>query len=426
MIINYHLRCDGSLLPARTMWLYRGAQSVVFYYSTCTPCANSIDRRKRRKDAARSKRDQEKANAIVTDQPRPFAQPTPFSTNKGWTEEITLGPGPPARRWGSRNNVNRVGSWNTASSMGSDSRIGGPSQKKDKARERWNWMRYQREDEPLWGEDVDVKGSSVGFSGRTRGNVDGSSSNYYIARVPPVNDLHPPIVSGPKSRAETRWMLQPPPSAKVMAGKERFSSGRGSPCDSSPVSDEENGVDPSRKPTATSSAQRKHLSPNLLPSLNPETKSPKPHVTVSSDDRLRKLPSNENNLKLPRPPPPSLPADYKGELAFGRDESSFVIAPPGISRSPSLSTISTSMDSEGRSPSSPWHLPDTPISRPVSKSAVDSGRPHRPPISKTLSTVHRDTKNIHLLHLEISDDSHDEVGLGKLEQIRPWRWSMDI
>jgi len=42
-----------------------------------------------------------------------------------------------------------------------------------------------------------------------------------------VNDLHPPVVStAPRSRLETQWMLQPPPRAKVMAGKERASRDR--------------------------------------------------------------------------------------------------------------------------------------------------------------------------------------------------------
>ena len=62
----------------------------------------------------------------------------------------------------------------------------------------------QREDEVLWGQK---KRSS-------------DKADYYIPRMPPVNDLHPPVASGPKSRAEVRWMLQPPPSAKVMEGKE--------------------------------------------------------------------------------------------------------------------------------------------------------------------------------------------------------------
>ncbi|THC98784.1 hypothetical protein EYZ11_001763 [Aspergillus tanneri] len=177
------------------MWLYRGAQSAVFYYATCTPCASSVDRRKRRKDAARSQREKEKLDAIVTDQPRPFPQPTPFSTNQGWMEEITLGPGPPARRGGLRNTHRRTDSWNTdaqsANSANDVPRTGGSAQKKDKGSlmqpvsDRWNRMRYQREDEPLWGQEVEVKGSSVGLSGRGRTDVK-EPSKYYIARVPPL------------------------------------------------------------------------------------------------------------------------------------------------------------------------------------------------------------------------------------------------
>ncbi|RMJ20711.1 hypothetical protein PHISP_08419, partial [Aspergillus sp. HF37] len=211
------------------MWLYRGAQSVVFYYSTCTPCANSIDQRKRRKEAARARREKEKASTLVTDQPRPFAQPPPFSTNEGWNEEIALGPGPPGRRGGARHHPHRPCSWNTdtlsASSAPSNRDLDGgveAPRKNSKGRhplgDRWDWMRFQREDEPLWGENIDDRGGrSAGISGGAKSSF---SSKYSVARVPPVNDLHPPIVSGPKSRAETRWMLQPPPSARVMAGKE--------------------------------------------------------------------------------------------------------------------------------------------------------------------------------------------------------------
>lgn len=99
--------------------------------------------------------------------------------------------------------------------------------------DRWNRIRYQREDEVLWGGSGSssptsgaggpagaVKGSSVGLSGRGRADT-GGSAKYYVAKNPAVNDLHPPVVCGPVSRAETRWMLQPPPSAKVMAGKVR-------------------------------------------------------------------------------------------------------------------------------------------------------------------------------------------------------------
>src|SRR5690606_14146322 len=43
---------------------------------------------------------------------------------------------------------------------------------------------------------------------------------YTAPRNPPVNDYHPPVVSSrPAHKDALRWMLQPPPPAKVMEGK---------------------------------------------------------------------------------------------------------------------------------------------------------------------------------------------------------------
>ena len=82
--------------------------------------------------------------------------------------------------------------------------------------EGWNRRRYQREDEILWGLDGPEDTSS-----------NGRGSTYYTHRNPAVNDLHPPVVSTqPTHRSETRWMLQPPPSAKIMEGKEKASRSR--------------------------------------------------------------------------------------------------------------------------------------------------------------------------------------------------------
>ncbi|KLJ11219.1 hypothetical protein EMPG_13492 [Blastomyces silverae] len=272
------------------MWLFRGAQSAVFYYATCTPCASSKDRRRRRKDAARTHREPVLNNAnndLVTDQPPAivFQQPVPFSTNSYWEEEIALGPGPPARRAGRRNTNNSHNNNNNNHKKNGKNGKNGKKRKKNHAAgsrgssstdsptiagataqtlsqestlqngmgviagavsgvledlvpsrkelgDRWNRIRYQREDEELWGggggggsasgsgTGEEVKGSSIGLSGRGRADT-GSSAKYYVARNPAINDLHPPVVCGPVSRAETRWMLQPPPSAKVMEGKVR-------------------------------------------------------------------------------------------------------------------------------------------------------------------------------------------------------------
>ncbi|KAJ5804682.1 uncharacterized protein N7518_000985 [Penicillium psychrosexuale] len=359
------------------MWLYRGAQSAVFYYATCTPCAENLDRRKRRNDATRVQREKEKErrnNELITDQPRPFPQPTPFSTNVGWREEIALGPGPPARRGGHRP-VQRTDSCTTDQSS---------QLKKDKSAglmhplgEKWKSMRYQREDEPLWGQQ-EVRGSSIGFSGRGRADPN-ETSKYYIARVPPVNDLHPPIVSGPCSRAETRWMLQPPPSARVMAGKADVTSPtRGSACG--------NISRPPKNVARENETERINSEPG----------------DGAVDDTTQHHQQRRPSLTRLR-----IDSDVPDADLHSRTDSMF----------------STTLSDD--SPSFEWKYPDTPASRPQSK-ATDEDKAYRPHISKTLSTVHRDNKKVHMLHLEINDDNRDDVGLGQLQPIRPWRWSMDI
>lgn len=91
--------------------------------------------------------------------------------------------------------------------------------------EGWNTRRYQRQDEMLWGYDIEEE-AGLGLSGITRSGTAGSGT-HYTARNPAVNDLHPPVVSThPTRKSETRWMLQPPPSAKVMEGKEKANRSR--------------------------------------------------------------------------------------------------------------------------------------------------------------------------------------------------------
>ncbi|KAL2828487.1 hypothetical protein BDW59DRAFT_49912 [Aspergillus cavernicola] len=399
------------------MWLFRGAQSAVFYYATCTPCADSINRRKRKKEAVRSRSQREKqySDAIITDQPRPFPQPAPFSTNPGWTEELVLGPGPPKKRGGHRTATHyRMESWDTgafstASAQDIDPSLSS-SQRKDKPGtkhlgDRWNRMiRYQREDEPLWGEEIEVKGSSVGLSGR--GKVDAQTpSKYYIARVPPVNDFHSPIVSGPKSRAETRWMLQPPPSAKVMAGKEQ-SRAPARPVDYSGLR-----VDTDKSTSRCS--ERTHTLPPLATEITEK-------YPVSSPSRHCPSPktpgSGTQDPVIPRQPSPTL-------FTYGKDEHNFVMSPSNHSASDSCSTLSSPGESDLESLRDSLQPPDTPISRPISK-ASNHPRNSRPSISRALTTVYQDKKKVHMLHFEIQDLNDLEVG--QVHRVRPWRWSMDI
>lgn len=103
----------------------------------------------------------------------------------------------------------------------------------------WNRKRYDREDEELWGStvynkagqrlrEVITKGKDTAGrlfdasrTPREREITEEERFNFYTTpRNPPVNDYHPPVVSSrPASKHEYRWMLQPPPPAKVMEGK---------------------------------------------------------------------------------------------------------------------------------------------------------------------------------------------------------------
>ena len=94
--------------------------------------------------------------------------------------------------------------------------------------EGWNRRRYQREDEILWGvENVPTSGAHTPDGGISRACTNSSTGHgSYYARNPEINDLHPPIVGTPMDKSQTRWMLQPPPSARVMEGKERANRSR--------------------------------------------------------------------------------------------------------------------------------------------------------------------------------------------------------
>ena len=168
-----------------------------------------------------------------------------------------MGPGPPKQKGdkgGSKNASQRAlttagqGSSYAGSTAVSTDPGSSPTAVTEGSRisgEGWNLKRYQREDEALWGLDfhgpgqrikdaIARAGSSAGRLLEGRLSKSGPSEReeenpptYYLARNPPVNDLHPPVVSTqPTSRDETRWMLQPPPPAKVMEGKERVNRSR--------------------------------------------------------------------------------------------------------------------------------------------------------------------------------------------------------
>lgn len=212
-------------------WLWRGFQSAVFYYFSCAPCAKISYHRRRRKQTRRARAESEKAATEMMEQGI-YQHPSPFSTNIYWREEMVLGPGPPPKnRHRDRSKTEssrelRSGGVGSSSITGTSSdtvvedeasRIISEAGHDRQGGGDWNKRRYQRDDEILWGGDIDDE-DGTGIANRN------GIGSYYYSRNPAVNDLHPPVVSKVSTRrSETRWMLQPPPSARIMEGKERLS-----------------------------------------------------------------------------------------------------------------------------------------------------------------------------------------------------------
>ena len=216
-------------------WFWRGFQSAIFYYVSCAPCSKLAYQRKRRKEYKRAKAEK----ALSEAENGSYVHPQPFSTNPYWQEEIELGPGPPVRKAvrdgkgrpekrgrprksGATTPLQIGGASNTPGTgvSSADTVIGSDGTELSlNSDEGWNKKRYQREDEILLGLE-DEETNSTGMAPMSR-SASGSRYQYY-ARNPAINDLHPPVVSThPTNRGETQWMLQPPPRAKIMAGKER-------------------------------------------------------------------------------------------------------------------------------------------------------------------------------------------------------------
>lgn len=237
-------------------WLWRGFQSAVFFYVSCGPCFEKAGKRRNKKQTEAATR------ARDNDKPSIHAQPLAFETNPNWKEEMALGPGPPSRRknkagTGASRGITTSGTatsqYSTAGSSLSDL---GPTQSVSSVHlpgHSWNTKRYQRadeefvyfppleevEDRPHTHRQMSSQGSSVGVAGWSAQPLAKPSSIYYIpARAPPVNDLHPPVVSTvPAKKEERAWMKEPPPSASFMNGKKgvttRSRSGSGASGNSS-------------------------------------------------------------------------------------------------------------------------------------------------------------------------------------------------
>ena len=221
-------------------------RSAIFYIVACTPCAKARHRQKTKENAKKERLEKEK---LESEQPGLYRHPSPFNTNPYWQEEIKMGPSLPKKAASKNSSQKALGNpGRDVSGPPSvseqrpveDSRINITDSTTtippdEKLSDDWNRRHgYQREDEELWGQWsghklMDAFSKARDSAGRlfesTLGIEKGVTEEarrdfYFTPRNPPVNDYHPPVVSSkaPNSLAH-KWMLQPPPSAKVMEGK---------------------------------------------------------------------------------------------------------------------------------------------------------------------------------------------------------------
>ncbi|RYP42788.1 hypothetical protein DL768_010224 [Monosporascus sp. mg162] len=217
-------------------------QSAIFYIAACTPCRQA---RHHQKSLERAKEERKEKERLRAEHPETYQHPDPFNTNPYWSEEIMMGPRIQARKYNSSKNTSQRG----LNSAGNDQpSVAGSSvavvledsalSQTTSISEDWNKKRYQREDEELWGHEFSRAGhrlmdaikqagssahrrieASLGVEPRPVTDED-RHQFYFAPKNPPVNDYHPPIVrQRPIHQDGHKWMLQPPPAAKIMEGK---------------------------------------------------------------------------------------------------------------------------------------------------------------------------------------------------------------
>ncbi|KAI1077165.1 hypothetical protein F5B20DRAFT_283208 [Whalleya microplaca] len=234
-------------------------QSAIFYVVSCAPC---LQARHHHQSKVRAKKEREEKSRLQAEYPGSYQHPDPFNTNPYWSEEIMMGPHIESKKYNggaskntSQKRLNSSGKETASvagSTLGGESTVPGssPTVVGDDGKlsfsttmsttlsDDWNRKRYQREDEELWGDGSPRTGhklmDAIKHAGSSAGRLLEASlgmehkeiteedrHNFYFApKNPPVNDYHPPIVrQRPTHRDANKWMLQPPPAAKIMEGK---------------------------------------------------------------------------------------------------------------------------------------------------------------------------------------------------------------
>jgi hypothetical protein len=218
------------------MAIHRGIQSAIFFYLSCAPCTGYSYRKKRRKEADR---DRIAKHALEMEQPGLYRHPSPFATNVHWQTEIDLGPtpAPPGKRRGQKKARVRTSDEN-ASNVASSVNLGlTQNESQDSTWALRNWQQDNEDDDNYWGPNYPYKSSrrpstnaastiSRPLTARTTTTERSAATSYYSASNPPINDLHPPIVTRMDTSADVMWMLQPPPPARTARGGSRTTLAR--------------------------------------------------------------------------------------------------------------------------------------------------------------------------------------------------------
>jgi hypothetical protein len=218
------------------MAIHRGIQSAIFYYLSCAPCTGYSYRKKRRKEADR---DRVAKHALEMEQPGLYRHPSPFATNVHWQTEIDLGPtpAPPGKRRAQKKARLRTSDEN-ASNVASSVNLGlTQNESNDSTWNLRNWQKDDDDDDNYWGPNYPYRGSrrpstnaastiSRPLTARTTTTDRSAATSYYSASNPPINDLHPPIVTRMDTSADVMWMLQPPPPARTARGGSRTTLAR--------------------------------------------------------------------------------------------------------------------------------------------------------------------------------------------------------
>lgn len=417
-------------------WFWRGFQSAIFYYVSCAPCTKFAYQHRRRKTRKRP-------NAAQKAEEGAYQHPSPFSTNMYWREEMLLGPGPPLKKKErDKEREKERDNWNRGLSTGGSALTGTSSadtmvvtegvEGKEVEQERlsgegWNKRRYQRGDEILWGFD-DTDRAHTPSSGISRTPNSSSGGNHYYARNPEVNDLHPPIVNTPLDRSQTRWMLQPPPSARVMAGKEREHRSRSdsgnsgeSRVSSKRAADTNLGRLVGEKSMEERIRRGHAASTNSMTLLRAPSKDiPTPEVPGQRHDRERR-PSNDSRSTTvsQRKPPPSaitISADLR----------------PSVLRLPlSTTTSNTDVDQAAARPQRPKLVPmDSTSSLQVLQELVSPLNLNAAPAGKLnankLNVLARSPSLLSEAAIKLPPVDANEDQILRLSEVDIRRWSMGI